>query len=102
MSFKVVLGFLFIAFVLGQSFNMNSSSTCTKVSTAGFCLKWSQSGTVNQINSCFPANTKVMTQSGLARIDSLKKGDKILGWQNGEEVFTEVQFWYHNNQNMVL
>ena len=84
MSFKVVLGFLFIAFVLGQSFNMNSSSTCTKVSTAGFCLKWSQTGTVDQINACFPADTKVMTEKGIARMDSLKKGDKILGMENGK------------------
>ena len=81
---KLVLSLFLISIVLGQSFTMNSTSNCLKVSTSGFCLQWSQSGTVNQINTCFPGNAKVMTEKGLARMDSLKRGDKILGFENGK------------------
>lgn len=81
---KYLLPFVLFNVLLAQSFNMNSSSTCTKTSTAGFCLAWSQTGTVQQINSCFPGHAKVMTEKGLARMDSLKRGDKILGMENGK------------------
>ena len=50
-----------------------------------------------QYATCFPADAKVMTKEGFRRIDSIKRGDFILGYVNGEEAFTEVTSWYHHD-----
>lgn len=93
-----ILFSLFVAISLAADFNITSTSLCTNVSAQGFCLRWQQSGTVREdYGSCFPAHAKVMTPNGLVRMDSLKKGDFVLGLQKGEETFTEVTSWFHHD-----
>jgi len=70
---------------VAQNFDILSTSTCVNVSAAGFCLKWSQNGTIaQQLGSCFPGNALVMTPMGLKTMQSIKKGDLILGLQDGK------------------
>lgn len=75
---------LFVTFSLAANFDIVSSSSCSNVSQ-GICVKWEQNGTVKeQMGSCFPANSKVMTKNGLTEMSKLKKGDEILGLIDGK------------------
>ncbi len=67
-----------------QNFDIVSTSTCVNVSSTGYCLKWSQNGTINQqLGSCFPSDALVMTPQGLTTMNMIKRGDMILGLVNG-------------------
>lgn len=86
-----------VVMMMCSSFDISSSSICTNYSS-GFCTRWEQNGTVQeQMGSCFPATSKVMTPSGLAQIRTIQKGDFILGWIDGKEQFTKVTSWFHHN-----
>jgi hypothetical protein len=58
------------------------------------CTKHRQSGTLKRDTECFPGDIMVATPTGNTRMDKLKIGDKVLGW-NGKVVETEIVFWLH-------
>ena len=43
-----------------------------------------------------------MTENGLISMSQLKQGDRVLGMEDGKEVYAEVQFWYHHDHDLVL
>jgi hypothetical protein len=94
----ILLVFLLVG-AFSADFNISAVSICTNVSAQGYCLAWKQSGTVvEDYGSCFPAHAEVMTPQGLTRMDELKKGDLVLGFKEGKEIFSEVTSWFHLNR----
>ena len=81
---KIALITALFILAAAQNFDILSTSTCVNVSTIGYCLKWSQNGTINQqLGSCFPADALVMTPQGLKNMGFINKGDMILGLVDG-------------------
>lgn len=92
---KVVVLSCLIMLTFGSNFDIVSTSTCTAIQN-GFCTRWEQNGTVQeQLGSCFPANTRLITPNGPLSMQDLKKGDEVLGWVNGKEQFVKITSWFH-------
>lgn len=41
------------------TFSINSVSTCTQQTAAGFCARWEQNGSVTETTTCFPKATQL-------------------------------------------
>lgn len=95
----LVLCLLFAAAVNGATFSINSVSTCTTQSATGFCTRWEQNGSVVETTSCFPGSSEVYViedgQQIQKRLDSLKIGDTILGFDGQKDTYTQVIGWLH-------
>lgn len=82
---RIIVLIILVALISASGFDIYSVSTCTNVSTTGYCLKWQQNGTVHeQLGDCFPGRALVMTREGLKRMDAIVRGESILGLKNGE------------------
>ena len=99
MSIKIVVICCLAAIALSASpiSSLNGQFTCvSRNTTGGPCNKWNFTlGTYYNGAVCFPSKTRVMTEQGLKRMDEIQKGDKVLGYKNGKEVFTTVTSWFH-------
>lgn len=62
------------------------------------CTKHRQSGSLERDTECFPGDIMVATPRGYVRMDTMKIGDKVFGWDNGP-VETEIVFWFHRITN---
>ena len=99
MFVKVVFLSCLIGLTFGSLYNLGTSGELTCIlrqNGTGPCNKWIFNvSTAYHGFSCFPAQTKVMTEAGLKRMDEVKKNDLILGFKDGKEVFTAVTSWFH-------
>lgn len=63
-------------------------------------MRWEQNGSVVETTSCFPGTSEVfvLEEDGsqvLKRMDSLKIGELVLGFDGEKEIYTEVMGWLH-------
>jgi len=81
-----------------EEFLVEIKWTCTKLSTENLCLEWMQEGGVSP-PSCFPGDATVITRTGLRRMDVLRLGEEVLGFNHrtGRREFSAVRAWLHRD-----
>ena len=98
---KILLVSCILAVAISTQFDITSTSTCTNYAS-GFCTRWEQNGTViEQLGSCFPSDTLLMTRLGPKTIDSIEVGEEILTLKNGKEEFSTVTGWFHHDTSVI-
>jgi len=71
---------------------------CVQTNAHGFCIEWTQSGSIEESTACFPPTALVQTPDGHKTIGELAIGDKVLAMgKDGRVTFSPLRAWLHRD-----
>ena len=84
--------------VVAGNINIDVEFECLSSNDQGGCMKWKQTGKIENSAACFPASALVQTPNGHKRMDDLAVGDQVLAMsQDGRVEFSPVRAWLHRD-----